>query len=282
MFNSTVLNRWLLVGMLVFGLSLVACGGGNEGEESTAVPDTTTNTDNAGDGSVVDSGPATPTAVAALPDTDSQKTVDVPGTAVLPFANRQDITIPPLNTLADNFPMLCRGTLLETFPIGFTISPNATFTFQATGLINFYGGPQAEGFAPDGDPYGYMASIASYDSVSGYNGPAGALVGLFLDDTPPVGDPSPEALDFLTTSEKSGTDFATLAPGLRQIFFIGDGRTGLASGDNQTFTAPEGATRLFLGFADADSFAGSINCYGDNIGSFRVQVNSSAALNKIQ
>jgi hypothetical protein len=72
--------------------------------------------------------------------------------------------------------------------------------------------------------------------------------------------------------ESVGTEFATLTPALGQVFFIGDGLTGTGSGSVQTFTVPRGATRLFLGIADASGFGGRPGCYGDNIGMFQVQI----------
>jgi hypothetical protein len=65
-------------------------------------------------------------------------------------------------------------------------------------------------------------------------------------------------------------NFAELAPALAQTFFIGDGRTGSGSGDIQRFLVPEGATRLFLGYADGLNLGrdGTVPpcCYGDNAG----------------
>jgi hypothetical protein len=59
---------------------------------------------------------------------------------------------------------------------------------------------------------------------------------------------------------------------LGQVFFIGDGLTDVGSGDVQTFVAPPGATRLFLGIADASGFTGDAGCYSDNVGSFQVEI----------
>jgi hypothetical protein len=60
-------------------------------------------------------------------------------------------------------------------------------------------------------------------------------------------------------------NFPQLSPLIQQTFFIGNGRT--SSGAVQTFHVPAGATRLYLGFADAVSFVGTPCCYGDNSGS---------------
>src|SRR5262249_39942824 len=54
---------------------------------------------------------------------------------------------------------------------------------------------------------------------------------------------------------------------LNQTFFIGDGLTGTGSGSVQVFHVPDGATRLYLGFADAFFFQGDPGYYDDNTGS---------------
>ena len=89
------------------------------------------------------------------------------------------------------------------------------------------------------------------------------LVGVFLTDAEPS-DPAPPRLDFSSTA--LGHDFATLAPAIGQTFFIGDGKT--AGALTQDFTVPAGATRLFLGLADAYGFADEPGTYYDNSGSF--------------
>jgi hypothetical protein len=69
--------------------------------------------------------------------------------------------------------------------------------------------------------------------------------------------------------------FANLSPGLRQIFFAGDGLTGTGSGDVQVFHVPEGATRLFLGFIDyyEPDYPGG---YADNTGSIDITAEVNA------
>jgi len=52
----------------------------------------------------------------------------------------------------------------------------------------------------------------------------------------------------------TGADFTTLSPTLQQAFFIGDGLTGRGIGSVQTFLAPSGATRLFLGSMDGSGW----------------------------
>ena len=64
-----------------------------------------------------------------------------------------------------------------------------------------------------------------------------------------------------------GINYTSIAPELRQLFFIGDGFT--SDGIEQTIVVPEGATRLFL----ANS---STNSWNSNVGSFEVQVLTSS------
>jgi hypothetical protein len=94
---------------------------------------------------------------------------------------------------------------------------------------------------PGGDKKG-ETDITSYGGISGIVDRRHGmfLVGVFLTDDPPPST-APDPLDF-TKKER----FHTLAPEIGQTFFIGDG------GD-RTFRVPPGATRLFLGFADAYS-----------------------------
>jgi hypothetical protein len=98
------------------------------------------------------------------------------------------------------------------------------------------------------------------------------MVGLFLGNSEPR-DPAPPRLDF--SEAALGHDFAALSPRLDQVFFIGNGVTG--TGLTQRFRVPSGATRLFLGFADAFAFHGSPGAYDDNVGSLNAIFTTSDA-----
>ncbi|MDB5814604.1 MAG: Fibronectin type domain protein [Rhodocyclales bacterium] len=120
------------------------------------------------------------------------------------------------------------------------------------------------GISVDADGGG-AASKWSTSELSGLSGIATTtksiyLAGVFLDDTEPSGT-APVGLDF-----SGNINFTTLAPQLRQVFFIGDGLTGTGAGDVQVFAAPPTATRLYLGFVDACSSGGAAGCYNDNSG----------------
>jgi hypothetical protein len=159
-------------------------------------------------------------------------TIAVPGTANPFYAGRNDTggdgTVPPLSNLV--------------------LIPGATLTFKATGGAGFTGDCC---YPPDGD--GGSTSMDDLDSTTGIagidNGPAAALIGVFLNDKTPK-PPAPARLDFSVI----GTDFAKLKPHLKQMFFIGDGRKGMDAGKRQKFIVPKGATRLFLAISDGSGW----------------------------
>ena len=82
----------------------------------------------------------------------------------------------------------------------------------------------------------------------------------------PVRVRAPARLDFSMNAHSES--FAELSPLLGQTFFIGDGTT--PSGLQQRFVIPAGATRFYLGFADAFSFQGPPGAYADNTGGLSV------------
>jgi hypothetical protein len=82
------------------------------------------------------------------------------------------------------------------------------------------------------------------------------LVGVFLTDSPPS-KPAPPRLDFTTR------EFDLLAPRIGQTFLIGDGK-------GHKYRVPSGATRLFVGFADAFGYQGAPGWYENNAGNLTV------------
>jgi hypothetical protein len=139
------------------------------------------------------------------------------------------------------------------------LTPGTPVTFAVTGSVNY-------GFLklttpPDGGTC-FSGGSPSNNGIAALNAPVHALVGVFLDDRQPDSTPAPSALGFCGPGE---TSFASLSPGLKQVFFIGDGRTGNGSGVAQQFIIPSGASRLFLGTADGYSWY-------YNAGSFAVTV----------
>ena len=146
---------------------------------------------------------------------------------------------------------------------GIAVTPGTILTFSASGAIHFEPGPLSP--TPDGS---FTFTTVATNGISGATWPVDALVGVFLDGNLPTATATPPALDFGSTG--LGTSFALLTPALKQVFFIGDGRTGTGSGATQSFVVPAGATRLFLAVSDG---VGWFN----NVGSFSVTVTPLAA-----
>jgi hypothetical protein len=121
---------------------------------------------------------------------------------------------------------------------------------------------------PDGTCWpGVNTTVTSYGGLSGISAKAANmfLVGVFLSNTEPGGSgPSVLAYNYGTPGGLSTGD-SSYSPELNQVFFIGDGLTGTASGTEQQFLVPSTATRLYLGFAD--SFDSVPSYYADDVGS---------------
>ena len=119
-------------------------------------------------------------------------------------------------------------------------------------------------------PAGEMgANIFAERGISGVLAPRFLfLAGTFLDDeTPTV---SPSRYDYRYT----GTEFANQSPIPQQVFYIGDGQN--SDGARPMIKIPDNATRLFLGFMDADTFAWPSGllpgAYHDNTGQLSVSL----------
>jgi hypothetical protein len=173
------------------------------------------------------------------------------------------------------------GAGVSPLELDFAASSDQVLTFESvTGQVSCCGTSAAAFNGPDG---GKNASgdtdITSYGGISGIIDPDRTifLVGVFLASTPPV-DPAPERLSF-----SDANDFSDLSPAIAQTFYIGDGHT--ASGSPQVFHVPAGATRLFLGFADALQFGNPTSApgyYFDNYGSLAIQADLNAPLQTSQ
>ena len=165
---------------------------------------------------------------------------------------------------------------------GSSLPPSITFALgsvssvsfsSVTGAVNF--GTQPMSIAPDGTsiPGWPGVNINGYagGGISGiqFDGRQFFLMGVFLGPPEPSGV-GPAKLVYTDLSALG----LTFSPLLAQVFFIGD---GLGTGSvQQTFNAPTGATRLFLGFADGVPEFGSPSepvspgAYGDNSGFLNV------------
>ena len=136
------------------------------------------------------------------------------------------------------------------------------FTARVTGTIGCCG-ENPGSIPPDGSDSSTTITPTS-GSIGPYAGNSNIpFVGVFL-----RGDPSGARPPELGADDDG--DFRSLAPALKQPFFIGDGRR--TGGAEQTFRVPEGANRLYLGIADAFAFQGEPGSYQDNAGSFSARI----------
>jgi RHS repeat-associated protein len=157
------------------------------------------------------------------------------------------------------------GTAPAASPPSVAVAAGQVLRFSATGHTI------ADGFfssrSPDGLVYisTGLVTQSALNGISQFSGPHyGSLLGVFLDDNSPAGQSPPVALDFRATGNVlDGINYSSLQPAIRQVFFIGDGRT--ADGVEQSITVPPGATRLF--FANS-----STSNWNNNSGDFEVQV----------
>jgi PEP-CTERM motif len=176
------------------------------------------------------------------------------------------------------------NTMGGLFPTAIAITPGSNvLSFAVTGTTT------CAATAPCNNPLGAdggnpIPGAGTNITANGTNGISGIiftgremfLVGVFLNDSIPTGS-GPFTPTFVSTggTYNADTDTSFQAFFLGQVFYIGDGKTGFnnAGGTTQLFNVPVGATRLFLGFADAfNNFTGAFGAYGDNGGSLNVTI----------
>ena len=198
--------------------------------------------------------------------------VTIDGTDAIWLAGRTDLGIPPAN---QPWPggLLRHGfstpeELLETVPSFISVVAGDVIRARdpAVGGVSFHNGFGAPLFGPGGAGAA-GSNLTAFGGISGFIGPPGPLVGVFLSDAVPNGG-APSGLDFSPAG--LGIEFPSLSPQLGQVFYIGDGKT--SGGDFQTFIAPAGATRLFFGITDGFAFVGEPGAYDDNDGSYRIRI----------
>ncbi len=194
-------------------------------------------------------------------------TVTVPGTASIWLAEKPDgSTFWGLYSTPDVAPT---NSPVEISLVGF--SPGTFLSFIVSGATSrspdfvdypLVGGDgETPGTGPNAiwDSHQYDGYVYQ-TTVGAIAGPFSALVGVFIDSTQPLLT-RPPTLDFGTESSRS---FLTLEPMLRQVFFIGDGLTGVGSGVRQRYLIPNGADKLYLGILDIPNY--------NNVGSLQVAI----------
>jgi hypothetical protein len=201
--------------------------------------------------------------------------VTIKGSDAIFLAGRTDLTIPDAN-----LPWGGPGDFLtrhggatpeeikESLPPIFSVVAGDIIRAldPAIGGISFFNGVGDPFFGPSGNGLS-GSSLTSLGGISGYLGPQGALTGVFLSDALPSSG-APATLDF--SPGGLGIEFLALAPGIGQVFYIGDGKTSLDV--FQTFLAPAGATRFALGIPDGFGFNGPPGAYDDNDGSYSIRI----------
>ncbi|MGZ5203406.1 MAG: PEP-CTERM sorting domain-containing protein [Caldimonas sp.] len=196
----------------------------------------------------------------------------IDGSDAIWLAGRTDLVIPAANLPWPGGLLRHPGPtpeeILETMPsfVSVVAGDVVKALDPAVGGVSFFNGFGPPLYGPGGNGVG-GSDLTSFGGISGYIGPQGPLVGVFLSDAIPSSG-APAGLDFSPAG--LGTDFATLSPLLGQVFYIGDGKN--SSDQFQEFIAPTGATRLFLGIPDGFGFVGAPGAYDDNDGSYRVRI----------
>lgn len=110
---------------------------------------------------------------------------------------------------------------------------------------------------------------------SNITAPINSLVGVFLDDNVPT-SPTPPDLDFSTTESR---DYLELHPVLKQVFFIGNGKT--SAGIQQRIVVPAGATRLFLGIMDGIEWTGNTGAFNVTLSIFNAVSSRKCGVDKV-
>jgi hypothetical protein len=143
-------------------------------------------------------------------------------------------------------------------PASISVTPGSTLTFtNVNGLINHTPSTPTDG--PDGQTnniYWHMKDPPSGAQAVGQGAqnhigdiivPIDSLLGVFLNNNVPTSNSAPTVVrDYSTQSARDQASFSDIQ--LQQPFFIGSGNT--SGGTTQSFVAPTGATRLFLGPMD--------------------------------
>ncbi|MBK6728601.1 MAG: hypothetical protein IPG63_15485 [Xanthomonadales bacterium] len=147
-------------------------------------------------------------------------------------------------------------------PVAINLATATTIQFPVIeGLLGCAGGEPVDG--PDGGQC--VSPSTDITAKNGYSGSKSSNRSLFLVGVFPV-DPKPEVEVEAGVAPETDSE-ARIAPKANQVFVIGDGKT--ADGQLQSFVKPEGATTLYLGFADAGGFYGEPGAYEDNVGYLR-------------
>lgn len=137
-----------------------------------------------------------------------------------------------------------------------TLSHAVAVTFRASGATEHTPACPPDCFGPNGIGFTRHREGAEH-GISDIVAPMDALIGVFLSDERPDKSKPPRRLDLRAIQG----DFSSFSPQLKQVFFIGTGRTG--RGVPRRYLVPAKATRLYLGVMDGYE-------WNNNSGSFTV------------
>jgi hypothetical protein len=141
-----------------------------------------------------------------------------------------------------------------------TLSHAVAVTFTALGAVQHTPDCPPECYGPNGAEQTSHRGGAEH-GISDVTAPMNALVGVFLSDDRPDRSDAPHPLDRRAMRRDN-----EILPKLKQVFFIGDGRT--RSSTLRRFLVPAKATRLYLGVMDGYE-------WNNNTGSFTLSIQPS-------
>jgi hypothetical protein len=144
----------------------------------------------------------------------------------------------------------------------------AAVIVAASGAINHLPGCPPTCDPPQGSSIVRHQNGAEH-GISDIAAPMNSLLGLFLGDNRPDRSRAPKALNFGAI----GTEFVSISPQLKQVFFLGSGAT--RAGIAQRFVVPKGATRLFLGTMDGFEWNNNTGFFSVAVTIERTDVSSS-------
>lgn len=139
-----------------------------------------------------------------------------------------------------------------------SLSHAVAVTFTAVGAIQHTPECPPDCHGPNGAEWTRHRDGAEH-GISDVIAPMDALLGVFLSDERPDRSKTPRAFDYRAIR----SDSSAFSPQLKQVFFIGNGRT--RSGGLRRYLVPAKATRLYLAVMDGYE-------WNNNSGSFTVTV----------
>lgn len=204
---------------------------------------------------------------------DTTAAVTVPGTSNPWLAGMPNGTKAALGDIAPaNSPVLVNVKLTA----GSWIEVSNITGTAAHGPYPPYTGPEGCLIIPPCYFTNITHEVGAEYGKSSLTAPINSLIGVFLNDNIPT-DPTPNALDF---SSQSARDYLELRPQLKQVFFIGDGKT--SSGILQKIFIPNGATRLFLGMMDGIQWTGNSGAFNLTVSVVNKPPVTSCGIHKVQ